>query len=181
MSNNWLVDELISAGASYEDTCVRLARALEKPIRVLAAKRVLERADRLQDQLDEICLETAERLGMPTVLVTLIDDSAIQFIGAYGAGHERAPIEKSVCQVATVSGESLAIEDAFEMVTVPVVTQNAQEANARSYFGAPWHASNQPIGTVCAFGPDVREWTDEEKAFVEAQADRVEELVAQLG
>lgn len=178
---NWLVDELIASGTSYEETCALVARALEKPIRVLAAKRVLGQASELQAELDEICHETAERLGMPTVLVTLIDDANVQFIGVYGTEQRAGPIDKSVCQITVSSDSPLVVADAFEMVTVPIVTANAQAANARSYFGAPWHASNQPIGTVCAFGPNPKVWTDEEKAFVETQAARVEELVAQLG
>lgn len=99
--------------------------------------------------------------GAPFSQVSLIGDEQAVPV-AYGFDTDpsaRTPAEDSLCSVTVAGGEPLAVTSAPSDPLVRDLPPVA-EGSVRSYLGAPiFSPAGQPLGAICAFGPEPREWS----------------------
>lgn len=129
----------------------------------------------LQARLDEHARRTAEVLGTPISLVTVVLDTAQCFAGAHGiegwlAETRGTPSEWAFCTQAVRSRSNYVVEDAsLDPVQHdnPLVTRDG----IRSYAGIPLVTSRgQVIGTLCVIGTEPRRFSADDIAMLERLA-----------
>lgn len=136
---------------------------------------------RLRQHLDDISRRTAERLGQPMALVSMVLDTSQIFAGSYGlrgwldelAG---TPIEWSFCVNAVNSGTAYVVPDATvdaRQSTNPLVTVDG----VRSYAGVPIVVDGAILGTHCVLGTDPRLFSDADLAELRRSAEEISELL----
>ena len=116
---------------------------------------------------------TAQLLGAPTALISLVDDHRQFFKSAYGLGEpwsskRETPLTHSFCQHAVASGQPLIVNDA---VNHPLVHDNLaiRDLGVQSYLGAPLTTEDgQTLGVLCAVDGKARAWTPQQLATLEA-------------
>jgi GAF domain-containing protein len=117
----------------------------------------------LRRRLDGIAQRTADRLGQPIGLVSMVLDTAQFFPGSYGlqgwldelAG---TPIEWSFCVNAVKSGTAYVVPDASidaDQSGNPLVTIDG----VRSYAGIPIVLDGAILGAHCVLGSEPRQFT----------------------
>ncbi len=91
--------------------------------------------------LDELCLRTANRLGSPVALISLVDTEGQALPGAFGLAEpwmsERwTPLTHSFCQHVVTSGEPFVVANAHDD---PLVKKNLaiMELGVIAYAGVP--------------------------------------------
>ncbi len=116
--------------------------------------------------LDELCLRTAQRLGSPVALVSLVDEEGQALPGVFGLAEpwlsERwTPLTHSFCQHVVTSGEPFVVTNANDD---PLVAKNLaiMELGVIAYAGVPLVADGQVVGALCAIDHKPRVWTDEQ-------------------
>lgn len=132
----------------------------------------------LRAELDDITRGTAEQLGQPVSLVTIVLDRAQLFLGSHGlvgwAGEgDGTPAEWAFCAELVRTGELYVMPDA----TVdplhhdnPLVT----EVGVRSYAGAPVITEDgRVLGGHCVVGLEPRQYSDDDLAVLRAAAQQV--------
>ncbi|MBG0568733.1 GAF domain-containing protein [Actinoplanes aureus] len=135
----------------------------------------------LRHRLDHIAKRTADRLGQPIALVSMVLNNAQFFPGSYGlqgwldelAG---TPIEWSFCVNAVNSGTAYVVSDAttdVDQSTNPLVTIDG----VRSYAGVPIVVNGAILGAHCVLGSDPRPFTDADLAELRRGADEISELL----
>lgn len=135
----------------------------------------------LRRRLDAITHRTADRLGQPIALVSMVLDAAQIFPGSYGlqgwlADLEGTPIEWSFCVNAVASGTAYVVPDATIDVLQsdnPLVTIDG----IRSYAGVPIVVDGAILGAHCVLGPDPRPFTDADLDELRRAADEISELL----
>ncbi|BAL88135.1 hypothetical protein AMIS_29150 [Actinoplanes missouriensis 431] len=135
----------------------------------------------LRDRLNRIAERTAERLGQPIALVSMVLDTAQVFPGSYGltgwlAEMGGTPIEWSFCVNAVNSGTSYVVPDATDdalQSTNPLVTNDG----IRSYAGVPVVLDGAVLGTHCVLGTAAHVFTDADLAELRRGAEEVSELL----
>lgn len=135
----------------------------------------------LRRHLDRIAERTAERLGQPIGLVTMVLDTAQVFTGSYGlrgwlAEMAATPIEWSFCVNAVESGTAYVVPDATidaAQATNPLVTVDG----LRSYAGVPIVIDGAVLGAHCVLGTDPRVFTDADLAELRRGAEEISELL----
>ena len=118
----------------------------------LAALRGYEILDTLPEEtFDRITRIAAAYLGVPTVVVSLIDDTRQWFKSRYGLDAEETPRDIAFCAHAILGDEVLIIDDATKdrrFADNPLV---ASEMHLRFYAGAPLCTKDGfKLGTLCA-------------------------------
>lgn len=117
------------------------------------------------EEFDRITRMAAELLGVPLVLVSLIDAEREFFLSRAGSGApdvRETPLSHSFCQYVVATEEPLVVADAR---AVPWLRESAASAHVGvvAYAGFPLHAEDgQPIGTFCAIDEKPREWSERE-------------------
>lgn len=99
--------------------------------------------------------------GAPFSQVSLIgDEQAVPVAcGFENDPSARTPAEDSLCSVTVAGGEPLAVTSAPSDPLVRDLPPVA-EGSVRSYLGAPiFSPAGQPLGAICAFGPEPRDWS----------------------
>ncbi len=117
--------------------------------------------------LDELCLRTAQRLGSPVALVSLVDEEGQALPGAYGLAEpwksERwTPLTHSFCQHVVTSGEPFVVANAHDD---PLVAKNLaiMDLGVIAYAGVPLTGPDgQVVGALCAIDHKPRPWSDEQ-------------------
>ncbi|WP_285617733.1 GAF domain-containing protein [Kineosporia sp. NBRC 101677] len=134
--------------------------------------------------LDELCLRTANRLGSPVALISLVDTEGQALPGAFGLAEpwmsERwTPLTHSFCQHVVTSGEPFVVANAHDD---PLVKKNLaiMELGVIAYAGVPLVAGDdgQVVGALCAIDHKPRNWADEDVRELRALS---EEVGHQLG
>lgn len=151
-------------------------------IRTLAAYDLFNTA--LRRRLAEISKRTAQRLGVPTALVSIVLDSAVYHAGGHGvtgwmAAAEGTPIEWAFCAHAALSGESVYV--VTDATTSPVHSRSplVTEQGIRAYAGAPLtDPGGQVLGMHCVTAASPREFTEEELDVLRSTADEIMEVLA---
>jgi GAF domain-containing protein len=135
------------------------------------------------EDFDRVTRMAAELLGVPVVLVSLVDAERQFFLSCVGLGRpwseaRETPLSHSFCQYVVAGAEPLVIRDTRE---VPWLRDNAAIADLGmvAYAGFPLHTTDgQPIGSFCAIDDTPREWSERElgllrdfTAIVQAELD----------
>jgi GAF domain-containing protein len=132
--------------------------------------------------LQEIAAEAADRLDLPVSLVSIVLDEAQHFLASHGvegwmSEARGTPAEWSFCAHAVRSGEPFVVEDATEhpaLVGNPLVSEDG----IRCYAGIPLVSSRgHALGTLCVLGPRRRSFTDDELATLRTLAGRAVERI----
>ncbi|GAA3293334.1 GAF domain-containing protein [Dactylosporangium vinaceum] len=122
---------------------------------------------RLRAELDEAATRTAEHLGQPVSLVTVLLDSAQLFIGGHGVSGWPAeaggmPAEWAFCAQMVRTGKPYIVPDLTRdplQRDNPIVTQ----VGIRSYAGVPLVGDNgKVIGGHCVLGAQPHHYSDDE-------------------
>ncbi|WP_433788639.1 GAF domain-containing protein [Actinoplanes sp. CA-252034] len=135
----------------------------------------------LRRRLDGIAQRTADRLGQPIGLVSMVLDTAQFFPGSYGlqgwldelAG---TPIEWSFCVNAVKSGTAYVVPDAgndADQSANPLVTIDG----VRSYAGVPIVLDGAILGAHCVLGSDPHQFTDADLAELHRSAREISEVL----
>lgn len=135
----------------------------------------------LRSRLDRIAERTAERLGQPIALVSMVLDTAQVFSGSYGltgwlAEMAGTPLEWSFCVNAVRTGAPYVVPDATVdalQAVNPLVTVDG----IRSYAGVPIVIDGAVLGAHCVLGLDPHEFTDAELAELRRGAAEISELL----
>ncbi|MEV0895249.1 GAF domain-containing protein [Actinoplanes sp. NPDC049802] len=140
----------------------------------------LENAD-LRDRLDSITERTAQRLGLPISLVTLVLDTAQFLAGSHGvtgwvAESRGTPVEWSFCARAVHRRGPYVIVDASadpDHATNPMVAFEG----VRSYAGVPLELDGQFLGAHCVVGGAAHTFTDDDISELRRAADEIVALL----
>ncbi|WP_432541970.1 GAF domain-containing protein [Kineococcus sp. SYSU DK002] len=136
----------------------------------------------LKRRLDEVAARTAERLGFPLSLVSLVLDASTVFAGSHGlvgwvAEVGGVPAEWSFCTTTVVEGSPYVVPDADaedHHRDNPVVT----EGGVRSYAGVPLRTrEGQVVGAHCVLGVEPHEFGPGEIAELERAAAEIVAIV----
>ncbi|ANU06971.1 sensor histidine kinase [Paraurantiacibacter namhicola] len=108
-------------------------------------------------ELQAIVRYAAEMAGVPTALVTLVDEERQVFIAREGLEDRETPRELSFCAHAMLIGRGMTVEDAREdprFADNPLVTG---APHVRFYHGQPLiSGEGAPLGALCLVSPDAR-------------------------
>jgi GAF domain-containing protein len=117
--------------------------------------------------LEGLAREVAQRVGLPTGLVSVVLDEAQLFAASHGLSGwmseaQGTPVEWSFCAHAVRSREPFVVEDA---AAHPQTRENplVHGDGIRCYIGVPLVTSRgHAVGTVCAMGPAARTFSKED-------------------
>ncbi len=134
----------------------------EKRLNALHLSGLLDsQPEKIFDRLTELA---AKALGVPVVLMSLVDTNRQFFKSKFGLPDELAairetPLSHSFCQFVTASDEPLVISDARKY---PLVCDNpaVRDLNVVAYAGVPLITTDgQTLGSVCAIDIKPRLWS----------------------
>ena len=145
-------------------------QALTSPSRLAALQRtgLLEGCE--AGRLDALSRLAAQILGVPTVVVSLVDAERQCFKGVFSAGgnvqHGWHPLNVTFCQDVIAYGEPIIVTDTVkEPLTV------GRDIKARAYAGVPLiNDEGQVLGTLCAMDYQPRPWTERDIDMLTALA-----------
>ncbi|MDP9433735.1 MAG: GAF domain-containing protein [Actinomycetota bacterium] len=131
-------------------------------LRALAATGLLDSPP--EEAFDRLARLAAEALAAPTAAVSLVDEERQFFKAAVGLAPETAAerqttLDRSLCQYAVGTGQSVVVEDAREH---PVLRSNVSvlEDGLVAYLGMPLaDADGHVLGTLCVWDFKPRRWT----------------------
>jgi GAF domain-containing protein len=145
-------------------------QALASPSRLAALQRtgLLEACE--AGRLDALTRLAAQILGVPTVVVSLVDAERQCFKGVSSAGgnvkHGWHPLNVTFCQDVIAWGEPIIVADT---VTEPLTV--GRDIKARAYAGVPLiNDEGQVLGTLCAMDYQPRPWTERDIDMLTALA-----------
>jgi signal transduction histidine kinase len=129
-----------------------------------------------EEAFDRLTERAARELGVPTAVMSLIDDRRQFFKSAIGLDAEVAaqrgtPLSHSFCQHVVHTGTPLRVEDARRH---PLVRDNlaVRDLEVVGYLGMPLVAPDgEVVGSLCAITPEPHAWS-------EADAERLSALAA---
>lgn len=133
--------------------------------------------------LDDIARQAAERLDLPTGVVSIVLDEAQYFKAMFGVdgwiGAARGtPVEWSFCRNVVIRKAEFVVEDALEdeiMKDSPLV----QNEGIRCYAGIPLVTSQgNVIGSFCVSGKEIRHFSEDDlhvlRGFADLAMERIE-------
>jgi diguanylate cyclase (GGDEF)-like protein/PAS domain S-box-containing protein len=134
------------------------------------------------DAFDGLTWLSAELLGVPVALVSLVDRERQFFKSAVGldepwASRRETPLSHSFCKHVVASGKPLVVDDARHS---SLLRENGavRDLGVIAYAGVPLHAAGEPIGAFCAIDREPRTWSDRELKILRAVARAVETQIA---
>lgn len=142
----------------------------------LEALRTLDILDTPEEARFDRLTSLAQRLlGVPMVMVSLVDAERQWFKSAKGVAFREAPREHSFCTHAIQEGSVTVVTDAASdprFSNSPLVTRSP---NIRAYAGCPIQAvGGATVGTLCLADTAPRTFTSEEQNLLQALAKLVE-------
>ncbi|MGI8401253.1 MAG: PAS domain S-box protein [Gemmatimonadaceae bacterium] len=143
-------------------------QALTSPSRLAALQRTGLLEASKEERFDALCRLAAQILGVPTVVVSLVDGERQFFKGVFSAGgsvsHGWQPLNVTFCQDVVAYGEAIIVADTVkEPLTV------GRDIKARAYAGVPLNNDEgQVLGTLCAMDYQPRPWTERDIAILTA-------------
>jgi len=123
-----------------------------------------------EERLDAFTRLAAQILGVPTVLISLVDETRVYFKSVCCAsgdkGHGWNPLESCYCQDVIGSGRPLIVADAWNE---PELADRG--SSIRGYAGIPLKtAAGQILGAFCAMDERPRDWTSRDIDVLSALA-----------
>ena len=119
------------------------------------------------EDFDRVTRMAAELLGVPIVLVSLVDSDRQFFLSCVGLGRElseerETPLSHSFCQYVVAGDEPLVISDA-RVVSWLRDNPAIPDLGFVAYAGVPLRAAGgEPIGSFCAIDDQPRAWSARE-------------------
>lgn len=147
----------------------------------------LERTDLLdtvpEPYFDRITRLVCKLVGTQTALLSLVSSEKQFFKSACGfsgpaADARETPLSHSFCRYVVDSGSPFIVTDARK---IPELKGHGavEDLGVVSYLGVPVHAPDgEVIGSLCALGADVRDWSDDDLATMRDLAALVDEDLA---
>jgi GAF domain-containing protein len=137
---------------------------------------------RLRAKLDAVSARTAQRLGQPISLVSMVLDGAQFFAGSFGiegwlAELQGTPIEWSFCANAVRSGQPYVVPDAEAdelQATNPLVYIDG----VRGYAGVPIVVDGEILGAHCVLAHSPAQFSDADLDELRRSAEEVAALLA---
>ena len=137
---------------------------LRDPSRLAALNNLALLDSEIEPAFDRLTRLATKLLGVPTALVSLVDEDRQFFKSCVGlpepwASQRQTPLSHSFCQYAVVMGEPFIVEDAR---IHPLVQGNLaiSDLNVVAYAGIPLVTSTGfLIGTLCAIDSEPRTWS----------------------
>lgn len=163
-------DPTYAADPALALSAEQLAAQLSESSRLdaLVGLHLLQRSDAM---LDGLARSASKLLGVPIVLVTVVDSTHQYFLGLEGltgwAAEARVtPLTHSFCQYVAGTGQALVVEDATRH---PVLQDNPAigEFGVVAYAGVPLTMNDGSVaGAFCAIDREPREWTPDQVALL---------------
>ncbi|WP_200944931.1 MULTISPECIES: SpoIIE family protein phosphatase [unclassified Nocardioides] len=138
----------------------------------LGVARQLAAAPGNVDALNRLAVLSARLLRASSAQVSLIADEQTVMGGVGAAATSvgvRSPAEESLCTVTVAAAAPVVVADARadgRVNGLPPVTSGA----VGSYLGVPLVVRDQPVGALCVFDAEPREWSDEDVTLLEQLA-----------
>lgn len=128
-----------------------------------------------EQHLDRWTQVTAEALGAPVALISLVDDRRQFFKSIFGlkgqAAVERGmPVANSVCPYVVAAGSPAAVDDARLLVSPDGNALIGDLLGVVAYAGAPIVVHGQTVGTLCVTDAEARSWTAAELRLLDKLA-----------
>lgn len=134
-----------------------------------------------EERFDRITRLASVLFGVPTCLVSLVDDTRLWFKSKVGLEAEALDRNISFCGHAVLGQDIFLVPDTTQdprFVNNPLVTA---EPKIRFYAGAPLREpGGQAIGTLCLIDSSVRDFSSEQQQILRDLADLVEYEIARL-
>jgi GAF domain-containing protein len=139
------------------------------------------RASENKAYLTQVCLMTATALNAPAAVITLVEREGQRWLAYYGAdwcGEDvqagvMTPLQTSYCKYVVATDQPLVIADSLTDIRVRTADGETKR-NVRAYIGAPVHsAEGIPVGSLCVFDVNPRDWTQRDQSIVSAFASLV--------
>jgi GAF domain-containing protein len=139
------------------------------------------RASENKAALQHICQATATALGAPAAVITVVEIEGQRWLAYYGAdwcGEDvqagvMTPLQTSYCKYVVATDQPLVIADSLTDIRVRTADGETKR-NVRAYIGAPVHsAEGIPVGSLCVFDVNPRDWTQRDQSIVSAFASLV--------
>lgn len=119
-----------------------------------------------EESFDRITRIAAAYLGVPTVLVSLIDETRQWFKSRYGLDAQETPRDLAFCAYTIMSDEPMVVPDALLDTRFKENMLVTGAPHIRFYAGAPLHTHDGfNLGTLCAIDSKPRTLTDEQTAI----------------
>lgn len=155
--------------------------ALTDPARLRALRRLRLLDTPAEETFDRLAHMARVALGVPVVLVSLVDEDRQFFKTCLGlaepwSSRRETPLSHSFCQYAVATGRELVVEDAREE---PLLASNLAVPDLRviAYAGIPIRSAEGLIlGTFCVIDSTPRRWDDTELRLVREFAATVADL-----
>ena len=136
-----------------------------------------------EEVFDQVTRLVARMLGVPTVLMSLVDRNRQFFKSQVGldeglARSRQTPLSHSYCQWVVAGREELIIPDAREH---PLLRSNplTTELGVGAYAGVPLHApSDHEIGSFCMLDSKPRRWGETDLVALRSAAQLIEGIAA---
>jgi GAF domain-containing protein len=156
--------------------------AVQAPDRLAAVRRLAPWDTQPVPALDRLTRATAERLGVPVALLTLVDIDRQWLKSAHGlpdpvAGERHTPLAHSLCQYAVAARTALLVGDTAnhpQLRAHPAV----HDLGVRAYAGNPVFHEGQAIGALCAIDIRVRTWTSDDEQHLAVLAEAASQEIA---
>lgn len=139
-----------------------LSRRIASPTRLAAVQRTGLLDTAAEPSLQRLTLEAAERLGVPSTFISLVDRDRDFYASHFGFGEPLDSVRqlegRTFCHYAIRSREPLVIDDALRDPVyrdVPTVTT----LGVRAYLGVPLLLDDEIIGSFCAIAFEPRAWS----------------------
>ncbi|MET1038129.1 MAG: SpoIIE family protein phosphatase [Aeromicrobium sp.] len=125
-----------------------------------------------QPALDQLAGLASRLLQTPSAHVSLISDvqTVVGGVGdSAGAVGLDTPADESVCSVTVGTRAPVMIENARLDPRVRFLTA-VRSGTVGSYLGVPLVVRDETVGALCVYGPEPRDWTDQDLALLEQLA-----------
>lgn len=158
------------------------AEEVSEPARLTALERtgLLDSPD--DEAFDRLTRLSADLLGAPIALVSLVDRERQFFKSAVGldepwASRRQTPLSHSFCKHVVAGSEPFVVTDARDS---PLVRANlaVSELNVVAYAGVPIVSEGQPIGALCVIDREPHPWSAADLKVLRGIGDAVEAQIA---
>lgn len=150
-----------------------VARELASPDRCAVVARVLDGIERGRPERRRLAIlaeRTRSALNSAYSRINLLTAS-----GALDVTDEANPQPESdaFCRL-TLTGNPVVVRDSLAVL---FLADNPHRTQVRSYIGAPIVVAGEVVGTLCAYGPSPRSWTEAQEAALVVLAKEAAELI----
>ncbi|WP_198320765.1 histidine kinase dimerization/phosphoacceptor domain -containing protein [Azohydromonas aeria] len=151
---------------------------LDDPDRLAALRRTGLMDSPAEEAFDRFTRLAAQTLGVPTCLISLVDDRRLFLKSAWGlegawAGQRELPLTHSFCPEVVAAGQALEVADTHADAALRAHPAVA-ELGVAAYLGVPLATPDgQVLGSFCAIDHRPRRWSAQDHAALERIAQSV--------